>query len=764
MAKPPPISGKTLRIALLAILVVAALVALNVLVDWLSNHSPSGTLLSAGAGVLLFWTLLLVAWSQQDRLRGLWNRLGGIADADATPIPAQRLLNLFVISFVVLFVETMLIRYIGSQTRIFAFYKNIPLIGAFLGLGIGCYRGNGGRREALLFLAAVAAIGLFFSLVAQSLGAVLGLSAASASSEQVFGYTLQGGPSLALQVTANLHIGLFCVAVFLALAATFGLLGQILARSFDELPRLRAYTTNILGSLAGLAAFVLVSRLNTPPWIWFIVGLIPMLWWLGRGRALRAGLIIIAVAAAVVAPSMHHTIWSTYQKLVGRPVLNGYQIDISDAFYQVAFDLSPAAVAQYAYNPMPTYDAEFSGIAKLDRVLIVGAGSGNDAAAALRAGSGHVDAVDIDAEIVKLGKEHHPEHPYDDARVTVIVDDARSAFKTLEAGSYDAVIFGMLDSHTQLAASSVRLDNYVFTQESFSAAAHLLRPGGTLSVSAVTATEWHRARYASMLEHACGAPVRQQNFDVRTVYQCQATVADPDPSATGRMLAAPVDDWPFPYLPERGIPTSYLIVIGMLAIASIYWFRRNGVGKVDLTPLNMHMFFLGAAFLLMEVYAINRLALLFGTTWLVSAVSIAAMLVEIVAANLVVGVLRIDLRPYAYIGLAILLLAGWHFGPDIVVGKGETAALAYALFLLSPVFCAGVVFASSFSRTANPGTALGANILGAVLGGWSEYATMATGIRFMALIALGLYLASFIFFLRLNRKSAVAGTARSEAA
>jgi len=52
----------------------------------------------------------------------------------------------------------------------------------------------------------------------------------------------------------------------------------------------------------------------------------------------------------------------------------------------------------------------------------------------------------------------------------------------------------------------------------------------------------------------------------------------------------------------------------------------------------------------MEVYAINRLALLFGTTWLVSAVSIAAMLVEIVAANLVVSALRIDLRPYAYGG------------------------------------------------------------------------------------------------------------------
>jgi hypothetical protein len=138
------------------------------------------------------------------------------------------------------------------------------------------------------------------------------------------------------------------------------------------------------------------------------------------------------------------------------------------------------------------------------------------------------------------------------------------------------------------------------------------------------------------------------------------------------------------------------------------------------------------------------------------------MLIEIVAANLVVGLLRFDVRPYAYAGLAILLLAGWHFGPEAAVGQGELAAFGYALFLLSPVFCAGLVFASSFARAPNPGPALGANILGAVLGGWSEYATMATGIRFMALIAFGLYLASFLSLLASYRKRAA--PTRSEAA
>jgi hypothetical protein len=160
----------------------------------------------------------------------------------------------------------------------------------------------------------------------------------------------------------------------------------------------------------------------------------------------------------------------------------------------------------------------------------------------------------------------------------------------------------------------------------------------------------------------------------------------------------------------------------------------------------------------MEVYAVNRLALLFGTTWVVSAVSIAAMLVEILAANLVVSIIaRIDLRPYAYVMLAVLLAAGWLVGPGTVLGKGVGDALLYALFLLSPVFCAGIVFATSFARSATAGPALGANILGAVLGGWTEYGTMATGIRFMALLALALYAGSLLCLLAGSRRLA-AGT------
>ena len=61
------------------------------------------------------------------------------------------LATLFLISFVVLFVELMLIRYCSSQIRVFSFYKNVPLIGCFVGLGLGCCLGRGTPRHALAF-------------------------------------------------------------------------------------------------------------------------------------------------------------------------------------------------------------------------------------------------------------------------------------------------------------------------------------------------------------------------------------------------------------------------------------------------------------------------------------------------------------------------------------------------------------------------------------------------------------------------------------
>jgi len=118
-----------------------------------------------------------------------------------------------------------------------------------------------------------------------------------------------------------------------------------------------------------------------------------------------------------------------------------------------------------------------------NEVAVVGSGSGNDVAAALRSRAQHVDAIEIDPAILFAGKTNHPERPYDDPRVRPIVNDARSFLRTTQ-NHYDLIVYGLLDSHTLLSqASSVRLDSFVYTVEGLREARSRLKPNGVLSLS-----------------------------------------------------------------------------------------------------------------------------------------------------------------------------------------------------------------------------------------------------------------------------------------
>jgi pimeloyl-ACP methyl ester carboxylesterase len=164
----------------------------------------------------------------------------------------------------------------------------------------------------------------------------------------------------------------------------------------------------------------------------------------------------------------------------------------------------------------------------------------------------------------------------------------------------------------------------------------------------------------------------------------------------------------------------------------------------------------------MEVYAINRLALLFGTTWIVSAVAIMVVLTLIVAANVTITFLSALPYALAYAGLFGGLVASYSLNPESVVGHGMGAAIAYSFVALLPVYFAGLVFARSFARAPMAGPAMGVNMLGAVVGGCAEYSSMALGIRALVALASVFYLGSLVSLLWARRQS-VSGRERSEA-
>ncbi len=170
------------------------------------------------------------------------------------------------------------------------------------------------------------------------------------------------------------------------------------------------------------------------------------------------------------------------------------------------------------------------------------------------------------------------------------------------------------------------------------------------------------------------------------------------------------------------------------------------------------MFFLGAGFLLLELKSISQLSLLYGSTWLTSSIVIDVILLMVLLANFIVSrfgeaafMKRVVLYPFLF-----LLLVANYFTPT----SGGTGTLppfvhngVITVLSLLPLFAASLIFSSAFKKVESPSRALAFNLFGAVIGGLLEYAANYTGIRFLVIIAAGLYLLAFLVSIREGRNS-----------
>lgn len=134
---------------------------------------------------------------------------------------------------------------------------------------------------------------------------------------------------------------------------------------------------------------------------------------------------------------------------------------------------------------------------------------------------------------------------------------------------------------------------------------------------------------------------------------------------------------------------------------------------------------------------ISRLALYFGTTWQVNGLVISVLLTALLVANQIVEYFPKTLsRIWIVVPLLIGLVTANCFpfagipGPPAFVG-----ALVVVVFSV-PVLIAGLLFSLEFRGEAAPGAALGANGLGAVVGGLLENFSLLLGMRALLLITI----------------------------
>jgi SAM-dependent methyltransferase len=409
-------------------------------------------------------------------------------------------------------------------------------------------------------------------------------------------------------------------------------------------------------------------------------------------------------------------------------------------------------------------------------VLIVGSGTGNDAAAAVRNRSSLIDAVEIDPAILQLGRSEHPEHPYDSLAVTTHVTDARAFFKR-STRRYDLVLFGLLDSHTQLSDySNMRIDNFVYTEESFREAKKLLTDDGVLFVKFQVDKQWIAQRLIRMLQEIFGkAPLV---FSAPSTYSASASCFVISPSdRTERILTSdsslaqfvrnnplqttkddvPVttDDWPYLYQRDRRIPQLFVLVsVLVVFLATILYLQIPGTRDSMPSPF---FFFMGSGFMLMETQVLSRLALYFGTTWQVNGIVMSSLLVSILAANMVIALYKGAISYWFILSGLFLGLGSAYFIPlsRLSFHPAIVGLIASGVFAV-PVFFAGLLFSKEFAQVASPSLALGANVLGAVFGGLLENLSLVIGMRALLLLAILIY--SFAALALLIRRRTRAGS------
>ncbi len=672
-----------------------------------------------------------------------------------------------------LFLEMAIVRWHSSCMHTFGVFKNVSMLSCFLGLGIG-YAVAGQKRKPRLHvvLPLLALQCIAFAIISRTRLGRLSLNPVAEH------YVMwQSGWRWWIE---GLGGNLILAATFVVNAWMFIPLGQLAGQLMRPLPKLHGYALNLAGSLAGIGLFVALSALWAPPIVWMgiaVLGLVPFLSQGGESavgdrvpavswRVFTGSLAILLLSFGIIDRAGVQNFYSPYQTITCQlgpdskyPCVA--RLMVNQASFQRVLDLSPESqsrnsslerIAQY-------YDLPHEIKPAARHVLVVGAGTGNDVAAALRAEAEEVTAVEIDPTILFLGERLHPERPYADQRVKTVNDDART-FLRRTTQQYDMIVYGLLDSHTTLGSTTnVRLDSFVYTVEGLREAAGRLSDDGLLTVTFAVMTPEQGKKLFLMLEQAFGNPPRcfEMGYDagvmmvagpaaqhvpstIAGVKEITARFADP------RLVAeVSTDDWPFFYMPRRTYPLTYAVMILiLLAISATMIFRRVASTERG-NSLFGPFFFLGAGFMLIETKAITQLGLVLGNTWQVLAVVVSAILVLAFLANLWIMWRGSVHRTTTFGLLGASLLVGVFVNLEVSAGWEIPAVnLTLLLVLTLPLFFSGLIFSSELARGGNLSNVLASNLFGAMLGGFLEYNSMYWGYGSLTWLGLAIYAIAFL--------------------
>lgn len=683
----------------------------------------------------------------------LWSWLR--AEAPARPFIASLRARIFLVSFTMLFFELLCIRWIPSYVRYLSYFNNFILFASFLGIGLGMLAA---RRKRFWFPPFPLMLVILVIVVAVNRLDLL------INSTQVLYYGAGEVQSVQAENFIVLPIIFGMVTLcFIPLSYSFGKL-------FMQVPPLSAYTFDIIGSLAGIACFSLISYFSLPPLAWLGILSLPLLLLSARRTVLVTSIGLLG-SLIVVGQLQIGAYWSPYYKILLHPaVQGGYIVDVNNAgghqsmipwqykepFYRRLYQIFPGTSFRHA--------------------LILGAGSGSDVATALAYGVNSVTAVEIDPTILNLGVRFNPDHPYSNPRVKTVVDDGRAFLENTDE-KFDLIIFALPDSLTLTSSNTtLRLESFLLTQNSIARAKTRLTSNGVIVLYNYYRDQWLVEKLVNMVGHTFNQEPLVTTYGgwgrAATIMAGPRLATLPrgefgtyhEQATNGQTLrilgegyypltqtTPATDDWPFLYLQDRSFPVIYILGLAMIAVFAIG-------GTVILAPrrtlrrFDWHMFFLGVAFMLLEVKSLTTFSLLFGSTWLVNSLVFFAILSSVLLAILVNRRLKIRRIGGFYLLLFGILALNLLLPPEALLLSNPVVRYVLASILaFAPVFLANIIFTNSFRDSETADIAFASNLLGIIVGGGMEYFSMLIGYNALLILVIVFYACAMV--LRGRRKA-----------
>jgi spermidine synthase len=721
-------------------------------------------------------------------------------------------LDLFFVSVIILFLELACIRWFCAHVLYLTFFTNVILLGCFLGISVGCLAA--GRKYNLLrwtptILAGALGLGLLSHVFTESLQSVINVGNAAESPEVVFfGTEYFFRRDIAKAV---IPVEVFCGVFFVLSALIMVGPGQEMGRAFGRVPnRLHAYMLNIIGSIVGIILFAACSFAQLNPFWWFMPVAIGIGYYIFSKKLLEDKKLYIPIVVLLfIIPTLSSVVpgmslkkaysgeysWSPYYLVHYDPARGS--VNVNNISHQSMISRNDPDVSGHPYA-FPHLLQRDSGGSAFKNVLIIGAGTGNDLSRALQWGAERVDAVDIDPVIIRIGKQYHPDQPYQDPRVHIYQDDGRN-FLRITDRKYDLIVYALVDSLVlHSSANNIRLESFLFTNEAFKDIKGLLTDNGVFVLYNFFRQGWIIGRLSEMLKTVFGSEpmvfhfppsefVTQDSkggftlvmsgdtqhlekaFDQHNFYSVPIAESPQPNSRNGfllrqrdddtltlklakvvppKELTLATDNWPFLYLQRPMIPDINIrgiIIMAIISLILILMFVQKAEPGYRSLNFNGQMFFLGAGFMLIETKSVVQMSLLFGSTWMVNSLIFLMVLIMILAANIFV----IRYKPQnqiAYYSLLFLALGMNSIIPlNYFLGmEGFGRVLGSSLLVFAPIFFAGVVFSMSFGRSKEPNVDLGSNIAGAMAGGFAEYSSTLLGFQHLVFVSMAFYLLSVL--------------------